>query len=351
MRVRRLFLAALGPVLVLSFALIPAGVAHADHDVTIEIPAPPPGSTAEESKQWTPPADSVLRGTWKVVIDARARSALRSFSVAVRTGESGIPMIPLEVSRNYDLGTKDYDRIEIVWDTGAATPYNGYYEIVASASSHVDDKADLVIGRLAVDNRPAPPTGVSVALDKGAPKVSWAPNAEVDMEYYRVLRSTGSLAFKEIGTTSSNQFVDVKAPLGTGLRYQVIAVRHSVLAFEGIASTPSAPTATLLIPARDGSRPSQPVEIVTEEAAPAPAPVANNRVLPRRDLGFNGTLPYTNLPAGQIDTAIAEQESLQAIAARISSRDVYKPPFIASSLLLLIGAIHMGRAARRISRA
>lgn len=337
-------------------APLPAGAAG---DAWITVQHAPSGATEAEARQWTPRPGAILRGQWKVVVDGGAPSSLRSFDVAIRPEDPNTPtpQAGSQISRTYAASQKGSDRIEIAWDTDTLTPFNAYYQVVATAVSWIDGRQDVSVTRLAVDNQPEVPAGVEAVLDGAVARVSWRANADLDLRGYRILRSTGTLPFKQIASTTKTTFADADAPQGVALRYQVVAFRASVLDQNGVASAPSKATPPLTIAAAAAAGgPKVPVEI---PAAAAPAAVqarAKETVLPRRDLGFAPLLPYTQpLPQPAAEEKAKEEPpglgfvSLPSVVR--GARMVYKPPFVASALLLLVAALHVAMAARRLLRA
>lgn len=340
-------------------APLPAGAAG---DAWITVQHAPSGATEEEARQWTPREGSVLRGNWKTVVDAGAYSSLRSFTVAIQPEDPNTPSPQgAEESRSYPTGWKGSDRIEMVWDTRTLTPFNAYYKVVASAVSWIEDRREVAVTRLAVDNPPAAPVGVEAALREEVPVLTWKTNKEPDFRRYLVLRSSGTLPFRQIASTAKTTFSDDDAPRGVSLRYEVVAVRASVVDPDGISSQPSKPTPPVTTAAPEGAEaPSQPVEIPAPVAAPVAPVKAKHTVLPRRDVGFAPQLPYSDpIPQPPAENLVVAPEaqsrpqttfvSLPSVVA--GARMVAKPPFVAAALVLIVAALHTAMAARRLFRA
>lgn len=342
-------------------ALQPLSPASAVDSVNVQFIYASAGTQSQqEIQKWTPRPDSVIRGEWRVVVDASTNSSLQSFKVEIVPETSGIPALGPQAltSRSFDLGQTSSHRLTLPWDTTTLTPRNASYRIVARATSHVGTSAQSQVVGVIVDNPPAVPTGADAELVGGAPRITWDPNPEADLLHYHVLRSAGTLGFSKIVTLTSTSFSDTGAPKGVSLRYEVIAVRRSLVSKSGIASSASQPTERLVIPRpvteEDGPPPA--AQIAPPQPGEVRAVEGREVVGARRDVGFEPTLPYSDdasVPppynfsddseltyAGE--TSAAPQPGLQLT--------VHKPPFVAAALLLIGIAAHLALLSRRLLR-
>jgi hypothetical protein len=176
------------------------------------------------------------------------------------------------------------------------------------------------------------------------------------------------------------------------LTYQLFAVRNSPVSASGIESQASDP-AKIVVPAPapqpDGDPAQATADPARASADPAPgqagqpegaAPAPNNPVVlnpsnpeaieapnlppkvtvgPRRDVGFAPLLPYTApLPkTGSIEEGTLEPVEAEGGDGRVAPvaqptnfgrPAVQKSLYVAAALLLVVGALHITRAARRL---
>lgn len=338
--------------LVVAIALVALPAAAEQVDTQVKIVSAPGGG-------------SVITGTKSIVVDASSSSYLKRFSVSIVPAQSDIPELNPNAaarSRDYPPGATTNDTIELSWDTRSVTPYNGVYRVVAGAESHVaGDTVSTSVDNIKVNNPPITPTGLVVDASGGAPALSWKANPEPDLIRYRVYRSVDEGNFEEIGEPTKPAFTDDNPPRDASLRYQVVALRKSPVA-SSIASQRSQASQPVLIasPASQSGgsgQQQQPQHQTLAEplpAAPAPQATAAKVVLPRRDLGFAPTLPYTTAPAPALpeaESVIAAEEEPQTVlgsSATFVRESISKPPFIAAALMLLVTAMHLLRLSVRL---
>lgn len=327
---------------------------HAGMDVSVSFLHAPSGA---DPRDYTPPADSVITGTWEVVTDASASSYLKTFQVAIEAEDAG-RKLPAEtsVTRTYSAGDKASDRIRIIWDSSKLTRYNGIYRLTATATSHLGNQETAYVRGLKVNNPPLAPTGVQAEVVDATAVVNWKANAEPDLIGYRVLRSEQGGSFTQIGASSSTSLSDTTAPPRVELRYKVVAVRASPLSSSGVASAASPATSRIVIvPADERATQSlieQPHQ--TEQVGPVEPTVI---VGARRDLGYSPILPYSGdplpVPAQSADEEPAQSQPtvITRTIDQIVEVGVYKPPFVAAALVLLVVALHLLRLAERLFKA
>ncbi|MGH9196560.1 MAG: hypothetical protein ACRD1T_12560, partial [Acidimicrobiia bacterium] len=305
---------------------------------------------------YTPPPGSVITDTWRPVVDVSTASSLSSFNLVI-SAQSPIPE-PLgqgsSASKNYPAGATSSDRLTLVWNTRTLTRYNGVYRLVATASSHGGNTESSTIPDIKVENPPVQPVNVTSRVEGEVPVISWSANPEPDLMHYRVYRSADAGSFSSIWTTTDTKLSDPNASKTASLRYQIDAVRRSPVKSSGIASIFSKPTAGLVVaPPGAATKPS-----VIDHSNPAPvAAVKPKTVMAKQgNLGFAPVLPYESLElpnapeatsGGQEETSVEQTPVSQSIPQIVRST-VYKPPFIAAALLLLVTAMHVLRLAGRL---
>ncbi|MEO7803810.1 MAG: hypothetical protein ABIS18_05140 [Actinomycetota bacterium] len=326
-------------VFALAAILLPsAAFGGIDSSVGFTSPTPPPGEVV---------------GTHRVVASAQAQSSIKSFSLHILPDPAETSIPPLGPSAQntvtFDPGVTNYAELDLMWDTVTLTPYNGMYVIKASVYSHVDSSSsDASVQNLAVNNPPAQPSGVRVKLDKSdIPLITWFSNKEPDLVGYEVLRTAGNNPPVRIATTQALSYRDVKAPKDVSLSYEVVAVRYSPVTPSSGIKTVSSPTSSLIIAsAEEAPRPTLPD---TPIVAAQPPLVLAPRIGPRRDLGFDPLLPYSEpIPQRFKDPQIPDNpiEALANPATFVQGR-VHVPPYMAAALLLLVLALHLGRMAHK----
>lgn len=327
-------------------SLSPLAASAAGVDVTVSFRH---ASSGQVPNYYTPTPGSTLTGTWKIIVDATASSTLATFRVAVHPQET----IPdgtgstVSHSKSYPAGSANSDTLSVQWDTREMTRYNGIYQIVATATSHGGNSEFSAVTDLKVNNPPSVPQGAATAIERGVPVVTWAANPEPDIIRYEVLRSEGG-GFSPVGTSAGTRFTDSKAPAEAPLRYRVIAVRRSAVTPTGISSPPTRSTDPMVLPAPEVGW--QPPMIDTSEPAVLPTLAVESIRARQGEGGFAALLPYA-APAPVVAEAIEEGpyrvptgSSLQAVV----TSNVYKPPFIAAALFLVVSAMHTLRLSRRM---
>jgi len=349
--------ALVGPVVPAAAATDPCAPAQSSTlDATINVWQPGPKTSDADAHQCTPPAGSVLSGTWNIRIDAGSLASLRSFSVSVLPVDGSIPSLApgATTSRTYAgaiISGKLSDTIQMAWDTGSLTRYNGEYEITATAVSSLGSTAHATVGHLLVNNPPAQPTGPGTSMDGVVPVLSWTANSEPDLTGYQVLRSVGGGPYAPAGNASTNTYRDTGAPQGKPLTYEVVAIRKSPADPNGIASSPSSPSsAVIAAPPVPTSTVPDPVPKGVAKAAPrtvaAPPPDATS---------FAPTLPYTqSIPtatATEPDVPAPTSVALPAGGGGYSKTTlVQKLPYLGAALAILAISFFLIRYAWRLRK-
>lgn len=369
-RARRRWLAALAGTGIGLIACVPALTASADSaspacsaqssssllgDVTI-INWQPNGQGPAD--QCTPAPGATISGNWDVHFDASSLGSLTSFSVAIFPEQGGIPSLgpAATVARVYHsslVSPQPQDTIQETWDTTSLTPYNGQYGISATATSLLGQQVTARVDKVVVNNPPATPRGVSVALSGGVPVLTWSANTEPDLTNYQVLRSDGG-PYSLVGTPTTTQFDDSAVPAGTAVSYEVVAIRRSPVSAAGIASSPSAPT-----PAVTPAKPTAPATV-------APAPSVSNKgpkVASAPAIGagtdtssstFSATLPFSQ----QVPTPTAADppfanlgtQSLAGEHATTVTTASQKLRYLATALFLVLVAFLIIKYASKLIR-
>lgn len=329
--------------------------------VNLTIWQPAPGASDSQARQCTPPADATLTGTWTVDIDANSLDSLATFAVQIVPTSSGIPPLPpgasVDVQEPAALSgqSKFTDTIKFSWDTTKLTPYNGVYQISATATSLLDNTASTTIGGLAVNNPPSPPTAVAAGLAGSTPVVSWKANPEPDIRGYQILRSTGG-AYSPVASVTSNTFDDTTAPQGGSITYEVIATRSSPTSAGTIASAPSSPSNAVTPGAVIVPSILAPPSIKPLPKLPAPKPVAaaaGNGTVGAVDNTFAPTLPFSQtVPTQTLIAPPPVAPSVQALAGdgpqRSTTAQTIK--YLATAAFLLVAAAIVYKVARRLLR-
>ncbi len=283
------------------------------------------------------------------------------------------------------------------WDPPSS---NGAYDVVATATRRLGGGDISKAVQVKVNIPPVRPANVKVALDGSVPTVTWKANPESDLKGYRVTRSAGGSS-KSFSLGKVTRFTDSDAPVGVELAYQVFAVRNSPVSASGVES-PASASAKILIPRPDpdpapeggsaqatadpaqasadpvqsgkpeGSAPesapgpSNPVVLAPADPKPIDAPNLPPQVTvgPRRDVGYAPLLPYTaQLPSsGSSGGEEAAPEPVEAEEAEggeglvtpialpnnLQRPAMQKSLYVAGALLLVVTALHITRAARRL---
>lgn len=335
------------------------GIQKLGLDVTLTIWQPGPQTSAGDAHQCTPKAGTTLTGTWNVRIDAFAVGSLKSFTVSVAPADTSIPGLTdaATTSRTYPttlLQTKTSDTIQLSWDTSSLTPYNGLYQVSATATSLLGDGTSAVVGSLTIANPPRQPSAPGALVDATTPVLLWTPNPEPDITGYQVLRASAGGGYSVVGTTADHSYEDTKAPMNAPLTYEVVAVRRSPSDPNGITSAPSAASPPVTV-----SPPS--ATISTTASAPPPKVIFNPapRVAARGpDPGatFAPTLPF-NQPI-PTDTATEPNQALPLPTVGITlpgggggpTTLVEKLRYFAAAIVIAIVAILIFRYSRRLRR-
>lgn len=306
----------------------------------------------------TPRPGSELTGNWNVAVRATSLSSLKNVSLAIQPDLSAniVPALGTEAFKNESvpLGTQ-VKELTLPWDTASLTPYNGIYQIIATADSLLE-RETATIGSLKVNNPPAVPKQVDARLADGLPLVTWAPNTEPDIVGYAVFRyEAASLAFQT--SVTGPVFKDDDAPAGVPLRYEVAAVRKSPVNPKGIASQKSLRTPTIALPLQDQDAPMTAASL-PESKVEQPAQVeveVKDKVGPSRAVGFETLLPYSEIPMTSNETIpppLEFEETLAVPAPSTQQLPAVDPvKHIAGAMALLVAAMHLARFSRVVLKA
>ncbi|MEX2587295.1 MAG: hypothetical protein WD602_04785 [Actinomycetota bacterium] len=371
---RRLLASWMAGLLLVAIAAAPAGAATGGGDGEIKFVTPP-----------TPAAGKPTAGTQTIQAEVEMSGGLlsspdyESFTVTVkpRSGDGKSASIANTTGNNQSFKGS--------WNTKGQSPYNGGYDIEATA---VVDTGLLSgpktfrasVANVLLNNPPAAPTGVSVSLQGETPMVTWKANSEPDLTGYRVLRAVASGSFEQVGSVKTNKFTDSEAPAGLALRYQVVAVRSSPVSDSGITAKSSASKpVTIPAPAAaegqgDGEAEGAPAGEVPEgvfvpetttaepepepEPAPPPAqnsgplaPIIRDEPLARTNVDFDDQLPFdAELPERFSTSSDSPSINAAQSAATDSGDATLANPvkFIATGLFLLVFSIILARTSRRL---
>jgi hypothetical protein len=362
---RRCLLAACAVAVGLAGLVVPAGAATdpctatttLTVDVNITVWQPGPKTADADAHQCTPTAGSTLSGSWNVRMDAFSVSSLRSFTVSIVPKDGSIPPLPdgATTARTYGglLGSgKLSDTIEMPWDTGALTRYNGTYQISATAVSALGTTAHALVGNLLLNSPPAQPAVPATRLDGSAGVVAWSANSEPDLTGYQVLRSVAGGAYSQLGTTSGTGFRDPSVPQNKPLTYEIVAVRASPVDPNGIASAASAASSPLI------ATPPLPPPVASAPAGKS-LPRSTVRNAPAQDPGVSTFAPL--LPFAQaVPTATATLPDIpipSAAPAALPSGGGYsktsllqKLPYWGAAIGIIVLAFFIIKYARRLIR-
>lgn len=315
------------------------------------------GIDASVSFKQAPAESAVLGSDTTIVAEGKTISGLRSMTLAIEPTSGSTPALGPDASKaaTYALGTNTGE-ISLTW-TRNLTPYNGTYRIAASADSILGEKATAYVSTVHVNLPPAAPSGLAVRTEADSVLVTWNPNLEPDLIGYEVTRVAGS-SRTDLGLVRVNSLKDETAPKGVAIRYEVVALRSSPLSSEGIAS-PAAVTGplSLALPEVQGAAVATPLDVPELKQATAPEPVqakTETVMAPNRNVGFEEYLPYEQpiplkieapIEATQEEISFPEQESS---FQPLTTRRVELIKYLAASMLLLVGALHTARMARRV---
>jgi hypothetical protein len=327
-------------------------------------------------------------------------------SAKLTNGSGGAVTLP--APQTSGSGTSS-ESASYTWNTQPTTSANGTYTLLATAT-----EGGLAAGQAAsqisllVNNAPSAPTGVKAALNPSAgntPLVTWNPNPEPDITGYEVFRSgSGSTAAAFSTAASVTSFQDSTAPKGVPVSYVVVAVRSSPVWTGGITSCGGAapcsnpptanetPAVTAPAPATTTQQPMpssvatadppKPVAGSTASAgkgvattapitlgagtAPKPivAPSLPDTVIQQPEpnvVQFAPLLPYSgkipevavtsSVPAPVQASAPAEQAASVAVPGIGKVKTVDAVKYIAAAIVLIVGAVHLTRLARRLTAA
>lgn len=327
-----------------------AAPASAAIDTTLNFRFADPGSSDA-----TPRSGQQISGAWTVVVEAAAQSSLRSLSVALLADPNEKPVpAPSGTSSNsetYPAGDRHSSSISLSWDTTTMTPYNGVYRLVAHADSQLGEEVSTTVEKIYVVNVASTPTGLAAALNGASVALNWVDNPEGDILQYEVRRSTDGKRYSEIGQSLSSAYTDAKPPKGVPLTYEVLAVRYSPLDPAGVASAPSKKTSAITIPIPAQTKgPTQDLAPVRPADAPA-APKVQAPIITKNYGSFSSILPYGAPPPQQFVQDQQDSSTGRVLAEQRSAgaQPLRSERYIAGAFIMLIAALHLARAARRIA--
>lgn len=291
------------------------------------------------------------------------------------------------------------------WNTQPVSSPNGKYTLNASASD-----SGLSAGNgsgsetLLLNNAPSAPSGVSAALNPSAgntPLVTWKANPEPDITGYEIFRSgSGSSAAAFSAGAGVTSYQDTTAPQGVAVSYIVVAVRSSPVWSSGITScggqapcsnpSTSQETPAVTVPAPASAQTQQLPNSVATADPPKPVTGATGAVstkapitlgqgqlkpitapslpttivqLPEPNVvQFAPLLPYSGkIPEQAITSSVpAPVEATNSptstgatvalpVLGKVKTVDAFK--YIAAAAVLIVGAVHLTRYARKLTRA
>jgi hypothetical protein len=331
-------------------------------------------------------------------------------SATLTNGAGGAVTLP--APQKSGSGTSS-ESVSYTWNTQPTTSANGRYSLVATATEGglAGGQATSQISLL-VNNAPSAPTGVKAALNPSAgntPLVTWNANPEPDVTGYEVFRSgSGSTAAAFSTAAGVTSLQDSTAPKGVPVSYVVVAVRSSPVWSTGITScggaapcsnpptanetpavTPPAPATTTQQPMPSSVATADPPKPVAAAAggtassgkglpttapitlgagtAPEPivAPSLPDTVIQQPEpnvVQFAPLLPYSgkipevavtsSVPAPvQASTAPVQQAASVAVPGIGKVKTVDAVKYIAAAIVLIVGAVHLTRLARRLTAA
>ncbi|MGH2718662.1 MAG: hypothetical protein ACRDJU_08800 [Actinomycetota bacterium] len=295
------------------------------------------------------------------------------------------------------------------WNTQPASSPNGKYSLNASATdSGISGGTQPFTETLLLNNAPSAPTGVSAALNPAAgntPLVSWKANPEPDISGYEVFRSgSGSSAAAFSAPANVTSYQDTTAPQGAAVSYIVVAVRTSPVWGSGITScggqapcsnpptsqetpavtVPAAATATTQQLPKSVATVDPPKSVSgsgttgTSVSTEAPITLGGNQLKPivapslpttivqlpePNVVQFAPLLPYSGkipevavtssvpAPVQAADGGTTSTESTVALPVLGHVKTVDAVKYIAAAIVLIVGAVHLTRYARGLTKA
>jgi len=375
-------------LLLMVFAVAPA-LAASDNINSIDFKFSACGSTP-----CTPQEGQAISGVWNAVAEARSNvggtpATIQSVTVEIHADTAGLPALDTSKSkytRTYSLQDPSPPAAThtLGWDTNSVTPYNGVYHVDATVNDAIGGgQATATVGTIKVNNPPAAPSGLSVsAAVQGVPtlSVSWNASSDHQLTGYKLFRSTNAgTSYQEVTFTTSRSYQDSGLPFGSSIRYQLQAFRYSpVLPQPGIGGG-TATSASVTIPAPPPPSPAAAGGTdVSKPGGPTPGFVAPGDKLgqtakgrpispvilqppdavsgPHRDggSGFAPLLPFDK-SAPQVDSIESGNgesplSSVLNAPGRLVRDQIRVNPvrFFAAAALLLVTAVQLGLAARRL---
>jgi hypothetical protein len=329
----------------------------------------------------TPKAGATVQGSQTIKVEASipgllGPSDVESVTVTIRPRpgfKAGSPVSATQEGGNFTMA----------WDTRGSTPYNGGYDIEATAKAPPGllsgpQTYTAVVENVVVNNPPSAPTGVKSGLESGAAVVRWNSNPEPDVTSYKVSRSVDGGSFTHLASIEAGKtlvYTDSAAPAGKKVKYQVAAVRRSAVNDGGLVSEP-AESSEITIPGAEpqqaGQAPGQPAAS-GQPAGPGPAvapPIAGPSMAPTLpiakkappppiyksrpgEIAFAPTLPFSEAPPPQsFDTeSESSDEDLAAPSSMADNFTATNPTwFIAIGVVLLAASVLLARKSRKLLR-
>jgi len=272
----------------------------------------------------------------------------------------------------------------MAWDTRDSTPYNGGYDIEATAKTPPGLLASgqtytSVVENVVVNNPPSTPSEVKAGIEGAAVVVRWKANPEPDILSYKVSRSIEGGSFTHLASVDASKtlsYTDSSAPAGKPVKYAVTAVRRSAVDGAGLTSSPGQ-SSEVTIPGAPSEQPGQvggqPTADGSAQPGAAPgaqmaAPLSSPTMAPTlpvakkappapiyksrpSEIAFAPTLPFTEAPPPQkFETASDESESdLAAPSSLTDSISATNPTwFIVIGVVLLAASVLLARTSRKL---
>jgi hypothetical protein len=353
--------------------------------VTLILSTAAPAMAAGEVRFISPPtpkAGSTVQGSQTIKVQGSIPGLLtptevESITVTIRPRpgfKAGSPV----------SATQDGGDFTMAWDTRGSTPYNGGYDIEATAKApggllSGPQTYSAVVENVIVNNPPSAPSGVKAGLEAGAAVVRWSSNPEPDITSYKVSRSIDGGSFSHLASVDAGKalvYTDSAPPAGKKVKYQVAAVRRSAVSDGGLVSEPSE-SSEVTIPGPETQQPGQaagqPAADGTGQPAgstlPLAAPLAGPTMAPTlpiakkappppiyksrpSEIAFAPTLPFSAPPPQRFDASSeGSDEDLRAPSSLADNFTATNPTwFILIGAVLLGASVFLARTSRKLLR-
>ncbi|MGQ0678081.1 MAG: hypothetical protein ACT4OM_00215 [Actinomycetota bacterium] len=263
------------PALVFLFLLTAVPAAHAAEGVRFTSPP-------------TPLKGQAVTGTATIEAVAEAPSLLGLLGPTIKT-------ITVTIAPRFEGGpkavaaTQEGSTFKMAWNTGKDAPFNGGYDIEAVATLSNQQTRSARVENVLVNNPPSTPAAPGVGIENGVVAIRWSANPEPDITSYKLSRAVDDGSFTAVASIEAGKalgFTDSEAPVGTSVKYRLVALRRSPVSDAGLSSEPSV-SASIAVPV------PQPQPVATDAAGnplPASAEVIDPALAP-------GTQPLPPAPA------------------------------------------------------